>query len=173
MKKHFIFSAISIFAVSLSACNTVVHHADSFYNDDGSNAFPYVQFPLIKPYYVYRSRSSSPWMVDLHTLWVNVTPNEWYHYEVGDLNKLSVKDDVIMLYSSHISEQAPSSIQDNYYHWFVIIPDQDITMGFHDEAKFQAYIQDLGIQNPDWQTPDEAYKKFEKTGCLDWIPDCK
>jgi hypothetical protein len=173
MKKATFYFLVILAAICLSSCNTIVHHADPFYNDDGSNAFPYERFPLIKPYFAYRSRSSSPWMLKLHNLWVNASSTDWYPYSVKDLNQLSVKDGVILLYSPYTDEQAPVNIRDNYYHWFVIIINNDITMGFRDENKFQAYIQSLGIQNPNWQTPDEVFKKFEQTGCLDWIPDCK
>ena len=78
-----------------------------------------------------------------------------------------------MAYSTYVDTGAPDYIQDNYYHWFVLIPAKEIGEGFHAEDEFREYIQTLGIQNPDWQTPDEAYKKFKETGCLEWIPDCK
>jgi hypothetical protein len=55
----------------------------------------------------------------------------------------------------------------------VSVPDKNIAKGFHTKDEFDQYIQTFGIRNPDWQTPDEAYKKFAQTGCLDWIPDCK
>jgi hypothetical protein len=54
----------------------------------------------------------------------------------------------------------------------VIIPEKEIAEGFHTEDEFRQYIQTLGIQNPNWQTPDEAYEQFTQTGCLEWIPDC-
>jgi len=78
-----------------------------------------------------------------------------------------------MAYSPYVDKHADDYIQDNYYHWFVMVMDKYITQGFHTEAEFRAYIQTLGIQDPDWQTPDEAFKQFLDTGCLAWFPDCK
>ena len=54
-----------------------------------------------------------------------------------------------------------------------MVPTKNITKGFHTEDEFRQYIQTLGIQDPDWQTPDAAFAKYAQTGCLDWIPDCK
>jgi hypothetical protein len=78
-----------------------------------------------------------------------------------------------MAYSGYVDKNADAYIQDNYYHWFVLIPDKKIAEGFHTEEEFRQYIQMLGIQDPDWLTPDDAYEEFRLTGCLDWIPDCK
>jgi hypothetical protein len=83
-----------------------------------------------------------------------------------------VKNGIIMAYSAYVDKEADTYIQDNYYHWFVLIPDKKIAEGFHTESDFNQYIQTLGIQNPDWQKPNEVYKKFAQTGCLDWMPDC-
>jgi hypothetical protein len=84
-----------------------------------------------------------------------------------------VKNGVIMAYSPYVDKQADAYIQNNFYHWFVIVPSKNITGGFHTEAEFDQYIQTLGVQTPDWQTPDQAFDKYEQTGCLDWIPHCK
>jgi len=78
-----------------------------------------------------------------------------------------------MAYSAYVDKKANIYIQDSYFHWFVLIPDKEIAKGFQTEAEFRQYIQTLGIQDPYWQTPDETYKQFKKTGCLEWIPDCK
>lgn len=107
-------------------------------------------------------------------LWVSI-PNSQvvYPYNIEELEKFAVQSGVIMAYSSYINKEADSYIQDNYYHWFVIIPEKEIAEGFHTEDEFRDYIQTLGIQDSDWQRPDEAYEQFKKTGCLEWIPDCK
>jgi hypothetical protein len=150
-------------------------HADPFYNYDDSMA-PGSRFPLINPIEVTRKNPSSPWVLELaNYLWVDL-PNsqEVYAYShVEELGKFSVRDDVIMAYSSYVDRQADAYIQNSYYHWFVTVPDKNITKGFPTEDEFDQYIQTLGIQNPEWQTPDEAFDKYFQTGCLDWIPDCK
>lgn len=180
MKKANLYFLITLIVMCLASCQTIVKHSDPFYNDDGGDDFPYTQFPLIKPYYVYTMDVGSPWIIELRAvygaLYVIAPENEGgvhYYYDIWGVETISVQDGIIMAYSPYVDDEAPQSIQDNYYHWFVIIPDEHIAMGFHDENAFQAYIQKLGIQNPDWQTPKDAISQFEDTGCLDWIPDCK
>jgi hypothetical protein len=154
----------------LSSCNSRVQHEDAFYNNLGD--YPYLQFPLIKPYNVHRINSESPWRMILHTLWAP-PPNDTYIWNVEDVRKLSVKNGVIMAYSPYVDEQANQSIRENYYHWFVIVPDRNIEAGFENEDTFLEYIRKLGIQQPDWREPDGIFNEFAQTGCLDWIPDCK
>ena len=171
------FYLILLFSMScMTSCRPHVQHADPFYNvgdDFGMN-----RIPLINPIEANRLRSSSPWSIELHpAIWIADFPdNQGFHYpyaRVNQLEKVAVKNGTIMAYSSYVDEKANAYIQDNYYHWFVTIPDKKITKGFHTEDEFRQYIQTLGVQNPDWQTPDEAFHKFAKTGCLAWIPDCK
>ena len=99
---------------------------------------------------------------------------EYYGYtHIKELEKFAVKNGVIMAYSSYVDTQASAYIQNNYYHWFIIIPNKNGgVVGFHTEDEFDQYIQTLGIQDPDWQTPEEAFETFVETGCLEWIPDC-
>ena len=151
-----------------------VQHADPFYNIN-HNDYPLIHLPLINPIEADREAGRTPWRVFLpYGPWVSV-PNsqEEYGYAIEELEKIAVKNGVIMAYSSYVDTGADAYIQDNYYHWFVLIPDKKIAEGFHTEDEFREYIQTLGIQDPDWQTPDEAYKQFKQTGCLEWIPDCK
>jgi hypothetical protein len=108
-------------------------------------------------------------------MWIDDPKSQELYYlysYVYELEKFTVNNGIIMAYSSYVDEEADSYIQDNYYHWFVLIPDQEITKGFHTEDEFTEYIQTLGVDELDWQTPDKVYKQFKKTGCLDWIPDC-
>jgi len=164
-------------AICSSSCNSRVHHIDEFYNDDGG--FPASQFPLIKPYYVDRLDSRNPWILRLNGyLWVNIG-SDAYKYDVTDVRKLSVESRIIMAYSPYVDEhpfddpQVDQSIREHYYHWFVAIQDKNIEVGFETESAFLEYIHSLGIQQPDWQTPDDLFGEFAQTGCLSWIPDCK
>ena len=109
-------------------------------------------------------------------MWVDFLDSQGNYYLYGhvhELEKFAVKNGVIMAYSSYVDKEANAYIQDSYYHWFVNVPHKKITKGFHTEEEFLEYIQGLGVDDPDWQTPDEAHKQFRKTGCLEWIPDCK
>ncbi|GER79654.1 MAG: hypothetical protein D8M55_04825 [Chloroflexi bacterium] len=103
----------------------------------------------------------------------NRQDNLVYCYAIEELEKFAVKDGVLMAYSAYVDKEADAYIQENYYHWFVLVPDKKIAEGFQTEDEFREYIQTLGIQDPSWQTPNEAFDKFIETGCLDWIPDCK
>ena len=168
------FYLIFILSISyLTSCTPPVQHADPFYNINRDD-FPLSHLPLIKPTEATRLRSSSPWRISSsYGPWVS-KPNsqEVYYYNIEELEKFAVKNDIIMAYSEYVDKRADSYIQDNYYHWFVIFPDKKIAEGFHTEDEFRQYIQTLGISNPDWQTPDEAYEQFAETGCLEWFPDC-
>jgi hypothetical protein len=172
MKKLTFYVYIILAVFYLSSCNSRLQHKDTFYNDLGD--FPYLRLPLIKPYYVDRADSNSPWTLYLRGfLWVSPQPHFVYGYDVKDLRKLSVENGIIMAYSPYVDEQADQSIRDNYYHWFVIIPDRKIEAGFGNEGAFIEYVQKYGVQQPDWRTPIDIFNNFQKTGCMDWIPGCK
>jgi hypothetical protein len=170
------FSLIVLFCIScVTCCTRRIQHSDPFY-DLNSNDFPRNHLPLINPIEATSKNSSSPWRLNLMPYGPSIPiPNNQDVYVYGSilsLEKFAVKNGVIMAYSSYVDREADAYIQDNYYHWFIIVPDKEITKGFHTEDEFHEYIQTLGIQNPNWQTPDEAYDKFIQTGCLEWIPDC-
>jgi hypothetical protein len=174
--KKVIFCLMLLLNISfLTSCTQRIQHSDPFYNENGDD-FPRNHLPLIKPIQATRERSSSPWQLGLgYTIWIEI-PNSnndnYVYFRVEELEKIAVKNGVVMAYSSHVDKETDAYIQDNYYHWFVIFPDKEIAKGFHTEDEFSKHIQTLGIQNPDWQMPDEAYDKFIQAGCLDWIPDC-
>ena len=171
-----VFCLIFLLSISyVTSCTRRVQHSDPFYNPN-DNDFPRNHLPLIDPIEATSKNSSSPWRLELaNVLWIDL-PNSDVDYpyaHVDELEKLSVINGVIMVYSSYVDKQADAYIQNNYYHWFVMVPSKNITVGFHTEDEFDQYIQTLGVQNPEWQTPDEAFKKFAETGCLEWIPDCQ
>ncbi|HEY9153054.1 MAG TPA: hypothetical protein VIN60_09240 [Anaerolineales bacterium] len=176
MKRLTCYLSVVLAAIYLCSCAPPGHYSDPFYNFNDSD-FPKVILPVIDPIDAVSLGPTSPWELGLgNDIWIQIpnSNNAYYAYSgVGELEKFAVKNGVIMAYSSYVDKQAEAYIQNNFYHWFVIIPDKNITKGFQTEEEFDQYIQTLGIQNPDWQTPDEAYKKFAQTGCLDWIPDCK
>jgi hypothetical protein len=154
-----------------------VKHADPFY-DYTETDYPWLHLPLIKPIEVNRQDGRSPWKVfslpDGPLIRIaNSQGISYYNYSIEELEKFAVSNGVIMAYSAYVDKEADASIRDNYYHWFVLIPEKKIGEGFHTEDEFRQYIQTLGIQEPDWQIPDEAYAQFERTGCLAWFPDCK
>lgn len=177
MKKTAFYLTLFLSISYLASCASPVQHVDPFYNVNDD--FSLRRIPLIKPTEAKLRPSSSQWRIFIdYGIFVSVPTrqdNFFYVYDIEELEKLAVEKEngVIMAYSAYVDIEADAYIRDNYYHWFVLIPDKEIAEGFHTEDEFNQYIQTLGIQNPDWQTPDEAYDKFKKTGCLDWIPDCK
>jgi len=172
MKKpaFYLFLLISLSVVM--SCRPPVQHADPFYNYDD---FTMNRIPLINPIEANRLNSDSPWGIFVvYSLGVSIPKSqEVYLYNIEELEKFAVEKGVILAYSSYVNKEAHAYIQDNYYHWFVIIPDEEIAEGFQTEDAFLEYIQTLGIEDPDWQMPDEAFQQFRKTGCLAWIPDCQ
>ncbi len=171
-KKNFLL--ILLILIFLTSCRAHNKHDDPFYNiNDG---FDPRRIPLIKPIELNLMTTTGLWDLDLQPCIYIEDPNNqnpYYLYGyIHELEKFSVKNGTIMAYSSYIDEDADAYIQDNYYHWFVMVPGQETTKGFHTESEFFQYIQSLGIEEPNWQTPDEVYKQFKKTGCLEWIPDC-
>jgi hypothetical protein len=175
MKNLFFYLMILLSISLLTSCTPLVHHADPFYNVNDD--FSMNRIPLINPIEANRLSSSFPWDIELHPgMWVDFPKSQGLYYLYGhvhELEKFAVKNGVIMAYSSYIDKDADAYIQNNYYHWFVIVPNKEITKGFHTENEFREYIQTLGVEDSDWQTPDEAFEQFRRTGCLEWIPDCK
>ena len=183
MKKTFFYLILIVGLGFLTSCakptqktDLPIQHADPFYNIN-DNEYPLLHLPLIKPIEAKRQDGKSPWRVLLPNGPSVRIPDKKdvfiYAYAIEELEKFAVSNGVIMAYSAYVDQKADPYIQNNYFHWFVLIPEKKIAEGFRAEDEFRQYIQTLGIQDPDWQTPDEAYKQFKQTGCLKWIPDCK
>jgi hypothetical protein len=180
MKKTTLFIILLLCLNYLTSCSPKVSHSDPFYNYT-DNDFPLDHLPVIKPVEVTRMGSSSPWRlhllnalyIDLPTTQEQTVLRTYGYTHVEELEKFAVQAGVIMAYSAYVDQQADPYILSNYFHWFVMVPSEDITKGFHTEAEFTEYIETIGIQNPVWHTPDEAFEQFRHTGCLEWIPDCQ
>ncbi len=175
-----IFQLMGFLIISfLTSCTPLVDHADPFYDLNGSD-YPRGHIPLIKPVEVTRDIFSSSWNLDLlNSVHIDLPKSQeqevvdvYIYSRIDELGKFAVEDGVIMAYSPHIDQQADPYIQNNFYYWFVMVPSENITKGFHTEEEFRQYIQTLGIQDPDWQTPDDVYDRFLNSGgCLEWIPE--
>ncbi len=146
---------------------------DPFYNDPGWDA---MRIPLIKPYEMLKLdqkleiNQKLGWSITLH-----VSPSEkevYYYLDIHDINKIAIKNGVIMAYTNY-TQEVDTNAGEKVLYWFVIIPNKKIETGFDAEAEFLNYVQTYGIQQPPWVEPDAAYKQFDETGCLEWIPGCK
>ena len=178
MKKIILYFFLLLSIGCLTSCSPPPKpkHVDPFYNINLNEA-P-VRFPLIKPMEVVYVNS---WYLDLPSRYIllDAVPNtEVLTYNVYDsfhgLENFAIENRIIMINSSGIDKKIDmhTPTPGNYYYWFVIDLNQEISKGFYTEAEFLEYIQMLGISAPNWQTPDEAYEQFKRTGCLKWIPDC-
>ncbi len=164
--KYAPFLGLIVLLIALLSCRSSspkkVRHSDPFYNDTGEGKFLVV--PLIKPYRVVTDEGAGiGWQMDFQ---------EKYRASVGILSieKIAVEKGVIMIFAPTTPE---ISLSNSSWDWIVIIPDQKIEEGFEYEKDFLNYIRRYGIEKPNWIDPLEAFKQFESTGCLEWIPDCE
>jgi len=170
---------LTLVSILLWSCSSIEYYQkDPFYRNDGGWD-GYKQFPLIKP---YKAIYPDPAVTDLSkaehpgwTIWLEGSPSErefYYYLQIIDIQDIAVENGVIMVYSPYEKEVDESSGEKVLY-WFVIIPDQNVEMGFDLEDDFLTYIQQFGIQNPAWRRPDTISLEFAETGCLEWIPGCE
>jgi hypothetical protein len=170
MKKRKLLFIFLILAFVMIACSKAVVHDDPFYNNIG--AWDSDRIPLIKPYYLAYLEKETGWQMPLLS---DVPSGDmYYYYNIHGIEKVSVVDGLIMIYTPYIEKNINVDNGDKIYHWFVISPVRgSLEIGFESEDKFLSFIKDFGIQEVSWKNPDELYKTFYKTRCLDWIPDCQ
>lgn len=159
--KYAPFVGLIVLLIALLSCRNSspkrVRHNDPFYNDTGEGKFLVV--PLIKPYRVTIDKNSSlVWLIRLDNPRLI---NDKLYLSIHNVEKIFVDKHIIMAY-------AP----DDPWHWVVIFPEQKIEKGFEHEEDFLSYIHQFGIEKPNWIDPMDAFRQFERTGCLEWIPDC-
>ena len=143
-------------------------NVDPFYSDYGDGDF--IRFPLIKPYEATYLNKDTGWMINLP-----ISPRENGISSYLDIllpEKVAVKNNVIMVYTSYKPEHLQASPEGILY-WFVLLPEGKKEIGFSNETEFLSFIKGYGINNPDWQSIDAAFGQFRKTGCLSWIPGCR
>ena len=134
MKNVFLYLMILLSISYLTSCTPPVQHADPFYNFDD---FSMNRIPLINPIEAYRVDGSSPWILpDGPSVRL---PNRqdivYYGYAIEELEKFAVSKGVIMAFSAYVNKDADAYIQENYYHWFVVMPEKKISEGFHTEGE--------------------------------------
>jgi hypothetical protein len=169
IKYVWFFVLIILISILLSSCSIIENYQqDPFYKDDGW--WDHLRFPLIKPYYAILIKDEYGWSIPLEG---SPSDRDFYYYiQINDVQKIAVENGVIMFYTPTI-QKVDESVGQKALFWFVVIPDQNAEMGFDQEEDFLTYIQQLGIQDPSWQEPDDILQEYEKTRCLDWIPGCE
>ena len=93
--------------------------------------------------------------------------------QIRDVRKIAVADNVIMIYSPDATKIASDNVEEKIFHWFILIPDKSFEIGFESDADFLNYIRQNNMTEPQWLEPINILQEFDKTGCLEWIPDCK
>lgn len=152
------------------ACEKSTTHVDKFYNDSGN--WDSLRLPLIKPYYLAYIAKRTGWVMPL--LSNKPSGDMYYYYNLHGIEKISVTDGLIMIYTPYVEEGLDTSKGDKIYHWFVISPEKNsLEIGFENEDDFLEFIKGFGIQEVNWEYPNDLYKVFSRTKCLHWIPDCK
>lgn len=150
--------------VLLAGCNIFrLPSGDPFYFSAGE--WDYIRFPLIKPYEVEKMAGRNVWSINLP--FIQGQPLLFGSAE--DVQKISVVKDVILVSTPNMPEFNRSKV----YYWYVIIPAIKIQTGFENEDDFLKYIQEYGINEVVWESPDSLYQRFINTGCLEWIPGCQ
>lgn len=158
---------IILLMILLSACKGQYSNRDPFYNE--GSEFDSLGFPLIKPYFAMMIFDEYGWGINLQ-----LRPSErdfYYYMSIENIEKISVDNGIIMVYSP-LEVEVEESVGQKVLHWFVIIPNENIEMGFETELEFLNYIQRYGIDHPTWRSPSDILHEYDSTRCLDWIPDC-
>ena len=172
LKKYaWVFIAVFLlFALLLGYKMIVYFQKDSFYGYGGS-ARDYLRFPLIKPYYAIYLSDEVGWQIPLDLEGDPSQVDLYYYLSLPHVQKIAVDNGVIMVYAPY-ELLTDKTINHNVPQWYTLVVDQNIEKGFETEAEFLAYIQQFGIDQPAWREPDDILQEYDRTHCLDWIPDC-
>ena len=174
MKKFLFPTSLVLIFIALFGCSVRYRNPDPFYSSTGE--WDSIRFPLIKPYQVtYHEQSPRRLEADYWGIQLHVSPmaKEIYWYTgLHDVQKIAVVEGVILVYTPY-EPLVAKDVGQKVLNWFVIIPDKGIETGFDNENDFLEYLQEYGINEVSWETPDVLYQRFLDTGCLDWIPGCQ
>jgi len=157
---------IGLFVLMAGCNNRRYYSADPFYSSTGE--WDSIRIPLIKPYEAVSIQGSDSWYINL----LELQKTGILYISVPDIQKIAVMNDVILAYTSYEPDHS-ENMGDRVLYWFVIIPSMKIETGFNNEGNFLKYIQEHGIYDIIWESPDSIYQRFGKSGCLEWIPGCQ
>ena len=162
---YFLVTVLLFLGSSLFACST-----DKPFYKQGSGS-DYLRFPLLEPYYAIKLDEKHGWVIPLHIK--QPKRNFWYYLDIQDVSKIAVENGVIMVYSEYPKPiEVVAGGETKVLHWFILIPDITET-GLETEDEFNLALEQYEITQPVWEDPTEILQKFDQTGCLVWIPDCK
>ncbi len=158
-------AAVLLFWNFLSACSS----HDQFYVQ--GSGWDYLRFPLLKPYHAIYISDDIGWVIPLERK--HPLKNDSLIMEIHDVRKIAIVNNIIMVYTPDSPKFLDETIDERIFHWFVLIPDEGIEVGFEIESDFVEYIHQNNLDEPEWLEPLTILQKYDQTGCLDWIPDCK
>jgi hypothetical protein len=164
IRLYLLLIAVLLWLCFSSACST----EKSFYQR--GSGFDYLRFPLLEPYYVMYMTEELGWGIALHG--EPSTRNFLHYLYLQDVSKIAVENGVIMAYTPYTKQIALDNGQKSELHWFILIPDQ-IELGFETEEDFRNKLVQYDIHEPAWQDPKSILQQFDRTRCLDWIPECQ
>lgn len=141
---------------------------DPFYTNTGG--WDEERIPLLKPYSMVYLGKEYAWQMPLEAN--PPTKSTYYYSEIHDIREIAIENGVIMIYTPFL-EPVDTEVGNKVLHWFAIVPAKNVEEGFYNESEFLAYVSAYGIHDPPWLDPNVAFQQFDKTGCLDWIPNCK
>jgi hypothetical protein len=144
---------------------------DPFYRR--GSEWDHYRFPLIKPYYAICLRHGDDWQIPIPG---DVSEQDLdYYFAIQNVEQIAVENKLIMAYtSSHPGVfDANPELSDLIRNWFLLIPEEEIAIGFATENDFLDYLEKYDISNPEWLNLDELSVQFDNTKCLEWIPDCE
>jgi hypothetical protein len=172
LKKYaWIFIAVFLLLALLSGYKMFVYfQRDPFYRN--GSEWDHLRFPLIKPYYAIKVGEKIDWQIPLDLEGDPSQVNLYHFLHIPNVQKVAVNNGVIMVYATH-KPLADESAKYANPRWYALVVDEKIEMGFETEAEFLAYVQQFGIDRPVWREPDDISIEYDRTRCLDWIPDCK
>lgn len=157
-----IFSLVSLFTASCTP-------KDSFYMR--GSGIDYLRFPLIKPYYaISLAGKNIAWSIPLQ----NFVPlkEDFFPIEIQNIKLIAIERNVIMVYAPNNKSSSSQEKKARTYNYFVLIPDQQLEMGFLEDTDFNKFIQSYGFDDLKWVEPLILLQTYNKTGHLDWIPYC-
>ena len=137
---------------------------DPFYQSSGE--IDCLRVPLLEPYEAIKIDDTG-WYIDLNP----ESLKEEFCIGINDAKEIAIIDARIYVYSDYIRPEG-NNIEIKSFHWFVIDVGNNTEMVFKTEDEFQQYLKNNGDITPEWMALDDAFKEFEQTGCLAWVPGC-
>ena len=140
---------------------------DPFYQSSGERE--YLRIPLIQPYEAIKGNDQEGWSIDLVA-----SPSEeaTYYISIKGAEEIVIQGGIVYVYTSYVEESA-IGLEHKILHWFVLDAEKGFEKGFENESDFLEYISKYNVGELNWANLDELFEQYEKTGCLDWVPDCE